>query len=283
MRTPGPWCMLAAAVLLLAACGDGTGPPLTVTVSGPERITLLQDHYEDGTPRISCDVDLVAQGSGGSGQANWTGAAFDWRQAFTTTVIQRDSLNADETLQFWGSPVRGGGPFTRAWIFYGPWPFAIDIRFHYAVGGRTEVAAWTLECQPPAPLPTGTYRLVTVNGHVLPWPVVQWDNIHAASLTFYPNMTYTYASRVEAWGQTHDQASTVPEFYGMPAADSLEMPSIAMGVAGGRLWRQGNKLAFFQANCCGRPDYAWLYLQLAPPSNIAVDRGRPGLAAAEGP
>jgi hypothetical protein len=144
--------ILAGALALVAACGDGTAPRETVvtvslvSLTGP---TVTTD--ANGAQTISCEVELSAVGAG-EGVAAWLDATSRvWRLGDPSAREETTQIGADIVRQVWGSEeVFAGETQTSRWIATDASPFSATLEFRYRAspGGRVLNSAVAFTCRP---------------------------------------------------------------------------------------------------------------------------------------
>ena len=138
------------ATLLLAGCGESTGPGAATTLSltGPVATVFELGSYEDGTPRVECSRQIVAAAHG-SRTVALDSARVHWYTLAGTIEMGSDLISAADLADlFAGGRVdpKTEGVMTQVRLF-APRPFRIrfDV-FYHPDGGRPDHASYTTAC-----------------------------------------------------------------------------------------------------------------------------------------
>jgi hypothetical protein len=144
--------VLAGALALAAACGDGIAPRETivdvtlVSLVGP---TVATD--ANGVQTISCEIELSAIAAG-AGAATWLDATSRvWPVADPSTGGSTTQIGAEIVRQVWGfEEIFADETQTSRWIATHTSPFSatLDFRYRASPGGRILSSGVAFTCSP---------------------------------------------------------------------------------------------------------------------------------------
>ena len=297
-------CALVAA---LVACGDGSTDPAAdpaapgaapstggpragaLSLAGPATAPPQPGRYADGSPRLECTVAVVARFAAAdtAARARWVDGTARWYSLTSGAVTTTEPLTAATLATLWGARdlAPGADHSTTLTLWDGaPFRFVLDARYTTAADGTPRLASYAVRCEPPAAALTGRYVLSTINDARLPAASSSWT-VYADTLEFFPNLTY--ATRGQVRGADLYAVSTPAQPYTIVSADTIDLPTIVQGTAGGRVLRSGTTLFFTERGCCGRPDYVWRFDRegssptLPPPPTIVVTPAEVAIVAVQ--
>lgn len=249
-----------AAILVLAGCGDATGPDSLRVIITPVTTDGPLGTF-DPTGRhwlVACDAGVTVRVTGSDDQGiRWTGASVNFTGGGSSTL----TLAADEVASLFGGAVLGTAEERYASLrFSAPEPFRVTARFTYVAvgGGRERSTEYAHECIPPGGALDGAYVLRTINGVALPAAsltgVIDYD-----TLRFLPNMTYTMSGAATG----SPPAAAGPDPYRIPLADVVELTVIGPGTVAspGSVRREPGWLTYTQT-LPGRESYVWRFQRI---------------------